>query len=411
MKFTYKAKSNVDKVAEGTIDAPGQAEALDLLWKEGLFPLEIAPCRETGQPVKDTRGRKRMFLKGLPKTVPARQIQIFTQKLSTLIRSRVDLLSALKIVHEQTDHPLIKEVVSALSVMIREGKTLSESLGYYSKVFSPLYVNIIRAGESSGSLNSALEQIGEFQKREEALRNKVSLALAYPAMLLFMGMASVFVLINFVIPRLKPIFDNLGEDIPLMTKIVFHMSEISQRSWAVIAGVVLAAGILTYFYKGNVFLKRILRRGVRFIPIIKKITQNQELAYFSRSMGMLLKSGVPAIKSVATTIPGIEDTNLREGLERSLKKIAAGESLFKSLQDIKGFPSFFTSMIAVGEQSGRLTEIFDELSRSCTQEIETDISLLSALLEPLLILILGLILGALVISILIPLFQLTQMVG
>lgn len=409
MKFTYKAKDKDHKIIDGVLDARNKDEALNALWDQGLFPMDILPVEapRAGASAKP----KKKFASLFGKKITKRHILIFTQQLATLVRAKVELLMALKIVHDHTGHPPLKDIVFKLYSATREGKELSDSLKNFPKQFSPLYINIIKAGETGGTLDAALEQISEFVKREEGLRGKIAAALAYPAILLFVGFGSIFVLINFVIPRLKFMFEGLGSDLPLITRIVLSISEFSNNTWWIIAGVGAFVFCLLYLQKGGPFFKELLNKVKRGTPVINRLTKNQELAYFSRSMGMLLKSGVPALKAMATTIPGIENPQFRQELEGALKRISAGGSLFDSFSRVRNLPDFFTRMVAVGEQSGRLTDIFDELSRSYTEQIESDISILSSLLEPLLILFLGLIMGAIVISILVPMFQITAMVG
>ena len=420
MKFTYKAKSKVDEITEGVIDAPNKDEALNALWEKGLFPIEVTSdsvtpeggeTQGTGQSRETTGARAKINLPFLRKKIKTQHLLVFTQQLATMIRAKVELLTALKIVHDHTDHPAFKDVIFKIYSAVREGKEFSDSLENFPKIFSPLYVNIIKAGETGGTLDTALGQISEFVRREEGLKSKVMAALAYPAILLFVGAGSIFVLINFVVPRLKFMFEGLGSDLPLITRIVLRISEFSNNTWLVVGGLVLVFFLVVYFQKGSPFFREWIRKVKAVTPVIGRITKNQELAYFARSLGMLLKSGVPALKCLATTIPGIQDPKFRKELEAALKKVSAGTSLFDSLDSVTCIPGFFTRMVAVGEQSGRLTDIFAELSRSYTEQVEADIAVLSSLLEPLLILFLGLIMGAIVISILVPMFQITQMAG
>lgn len=399
---------------DGAIDAPSREAALDMLWEQGLFPIEVVgaePIPAEAQQVEEKgKEKKKPVITGRRKKVTTKQIFLFSQKLNTLIRSKVDLLSSLRIVYEQTDHLVMKEMVLKMHNATKEGKVFSESLAEYPNLFSPLYVNIVKAGEVSGALDAALEQICDFMARDESLKSKIAVAFAYPSILLAVGLGSVFVLINFVVPRLSSMFDSLGPDLPLLTKIVLKISELSNESWFIVVGILGVAALALFMKKGGDFFKKTFGKIKRKIPVVRRIVKNQELAFFSRSMGLLLKSGVTLLKSFSTTIPGIDDPAFRAELEGALRKVAAGQSFYQSIDGIKGLPSFYSKMLAVGEQSGRLSEMFEELAQSYTQQIEGDISLLSALLEPLLILFLGLIMGTIVVSILIPMFEITQMV-
>ena len=405
-KFLYKAKKSLDQDLEGTIEAENQDEALNKLVEQGLFPISLEP--QIILPEKIAPRQKTLFI--FRKGITSGDILVFTQKLSTLIRAKVDLLSALRILYEQTEHTRFKEIILAIHNATKEGKAFSESLEKFPNVFPSLYINIIKAGEASGRLDSALEQISEFLSRQQNLKTRVSVALAYPILLVLVGLVSIFVLINFVIPRLKPIFEGLGRELPLITKIILKVSMLSGKIWWIVLGVIAFLILILYHQKGGPFFNHLIRKLKTNLPILKRLAKNQELDLFSRSLSLLLKSGVIALTSLEISISGIEDPKLREELKRVCQDVASGQAISKSMKNLTGLPNFFTKMVAVGEESGRLAEVLDEISRSYLQQIEADIAIITSLIEPLLILVLGGILGGIVLSILLPTFQITQMV-
>ena len=406
-KFNYKAKKGLDDTFEGIIEAANQEEALNKLVEQGLFPTKVEP-QEVAPAQKSVSAKKPRFFN--KKRVTPGDILLFTQKLTTLIRAKVELLSALRILYEQTDNPRFREVIQGMYNATKEGKVFSESLEKFPRHFSPLYVNIVRAGEASGRLDASLEQISDFLYREESLKSKVMVALAYPVLLILVGLASIFILINFVIPRLRPILESMGKGLPLITRIILQISALSSKSWWLIIGGIAFIMLIIYKQKGSAFFKRLARKIKTHTPIVKRLTQNQELDHFSRSLNLLLKGGVTALRSLEISSAGIEDPNLREGLKKACQDVASGRGISKSMENSTSLPNFFTQMIAVGEESGRLTEVLDEISHSYTQQIEADISIIASLLEPILILTLGLVLGTIVLAILLPIFQMTQMV-
>ena len=405
-KFLYKAKHGLDETLAGEIEASNQDEAMQRLMARGLFPISIT---EIASREKKALRRARIRIGG--NKVSAMELLVFIRKLATLTRAKVELLPSLKILYEQTENEKFKAVILDLYNATKEGKHFSESLGRYPEIFSALFVNIIRAGEASGHLDAGLDQISEFMSREESLKSKIMLALAYPALLLVVGMASIFVLINFVIPKLKPIFDGIGrKDLPLITKIILNVSVISHKFWWVALIAIAAAIVFVYYQKGAPYFKSTLIKIKGALPIVRNLDRNQELGHLSRSLGLLLKSGVPALRSLEIITPGIENNRLREELKKVCRDVAQGQTISQSMSLSTGLPTFFVKMVAVGEESGRLSEVLDELSRSYAQQIESDIALLSSLIEPVLILTLGVILGTIVLSILLPTFQVTQMV-
>ncbi len=404
--YYYKAKHGLEETLEGSIEAANQDEALQKLIAKGLFPITI---KESSLSAK--KAAKKFRMKIGPDKIKSGELLTFIRKLATLTRAKVELLSSLKILYEQTENERFKAIVLDLYNATKEGKPFSESLARYPDVFSFILVNIVRAGEASGHLDASLDQIAEFMQREEGLKNKILVALAYPGLLLMVGVVSIFVLINFVIPKLKPIFDSLGaKELPLITKIILNISVISQKSWWIFAIAFAILAVIIYQQKGLPYFKTMAGKLKSSLPIVKNLSVNQELAHFSRSLALLLTSGVPALRSLEIVTPSIENKALKEGLKKVCQQVAAGKTISKSMEESTGLPTFFTKMVAVGEESGRLSEVLTELSRSYTQQIESDIVLVSSLIEPVLILTLGLVLGTIVLSILLPTFQVTQMV-
>lgn len=410
-KFKYKAKKGLNDVVEGTIEAQSHDDVLNKLFDEGLFPISIETFSAKSADKRPGPKSIKTLLRKHRRRINFHQILVFTQKLAILMRAKVELLSSLKIIYEQTENPAFQEIILEIYNATREGKSFSDSLGRFPQIFSSLYVNIVRSGEASGALDSALDQITHFLSRQGALRTKVAVALAYPALLLTVGLASIFVLINFVVPRLKPIFANLGEDLPFITKIVLQISEISNHSWLIIlAGLFIFFSRAAYSAKGKLFLQRLVGNLKIKTPLVKDIIKNQELAIFSQSLSLLLKRGVPALRALEIVTPSINNLKLRKELEQVFQDVAAGGSMSRSIESSTNLPAFFTKMIAVGEESGRLAEVLDEISSSYNQQVEANIAVLNSLLEPALILFLGLILGGIVLAILIPTFQVTQIV-
>ncbi|MDD4899799.1 MAG: type II secretion system F family protein [Candidatus Omnitrophica bacterium] len=405
-KFFYKAKKGLNDVFEGSIEAHSQDEALNKLVAQGLFPVSIGA--NAPQAAAKTKTKKPIII--FKKGIGSNDLLIFAQKLHTLVKARVELLSSLRILYEQTENPAFKEIVLSLYESTRQGKAFSDSLGNYPKIFSPLFINIIKSGEASGKMDFALEQIAEFLQRQESLKTKIRLALAYPALLLMVGAVSIFVLISFVIPKLKPIFAGMGQQLPLITKIILKISSFSSKTWYILVAAVILVVISLYHRKGLPFYAKLIRKIKLRLPVIKRLVRNQELAHFARSLALLLNGGVVALKSLEVATLTIEDPKLKAEMRKVYEAVASGQSIAKSMDEFTSLPKFFIKMIAVGEESGRLGEVLAEILESYNQQIEADIMLISSLLEPILILVLGLILGTIVLAILLPTFQITQMV-
>jgi len=403
-KFNYKAKRGVSEVIEGTLEADNQDGALSILTGQGLFPVSVEELKPKDRSI--TEGRFKKFSKRVSST----ELLNFIQKLTTLIRAKVELLSSLKVLYEQTENARLQAVILELYENIKQGRSFSESLEKFPDYFSALFINIVKAGEASGRLDLSLEQAVEYISREEALKTRVKVALAYPALLLFVGLISIFVLINFVIPKLAPIFTGMGASLPPITQVILWVSDFSRKYWGLTLSACAGLGVFFYFKRGGVFYTAIIRKIRLSVPILKGLTRNQELANFSRSLSLLIKSGVPALRALEIASLSITEKTLKDGLAATCRDVASGQSISKCLKASTSLPGFFVKMIAVGEESGRLAEVLDEVTRSYGQQVEADIALISSIIEPILILGLGLILGTIVLSLLLPIFQVTQMV-
>ena len=405
MRFIYKAKKGLNLTVEGKIEADNREDALAKLAEQRLFPVSVIEESASAKPQQKSAKKKRTA-----KRTSSGEILNFTQKLATLIRAKVELLSSLKILHEQAESQGFQEVISEIYNATKEGKTFSQSLERFPHVFSPLFINVIKAGEASGRLDLALEQIEDFLARQESLKNKIIVAVTYPALLLAIGLASIFVLINFVVPRLKPIFDSFGDKLPFITKVVLEVSSFSSRLWFLVVAAIIVLAVGLYSDKGRSILRKILSQAKTSLPVFNKLTANGELVNFCRAFSLLIRSGVSALRALEIASLSFDTPKMREDLLKVQRDVATGKNISSSMEGNTVLPKFFTKMIAVGEESGRLSDVLDEAAASYTQQVEKDIAIISSLLEPLLILFLGLVLGAVVLAILLPTFMISQMV-
>ncbi|MBL7130559.1 MAG: type II secretion system F family protein [Candidatus Omnitrophica bacterium] len=417
--FKYKAKKGISEVVEGVLVAENKDDAANKLFDQKLFPIEIEPqvsssSAEVVIPKKKKAFNQvglKSFLRRISKNkVSQKDVLLFTQNLATLIRAKVELLAGLKILHEQAEDGFFKEVITKIYNSIESGESFSEALEWFPKNFSPLFISIVKAGEVSGNMEVALSQLTDFMQMRDNLKRKVLGALIYPFILSCVGVMSVFVILNFVIPRLGGIFNELGTSLPIATEIVLKISEITTKSWAwlVIALAIFIWAII--LSKGSKILVVFSQRVVAKLPILKRLVKNQEMVNFSKSFGLLIRSGVPVLQSLETATLSISDLKMHEELDEVAKRIKEGQKLSEAMIGFRSLPGFFIKMVSVGEESGRLEEVLDEVVSSYHQQIDSDIGIITSIIEPVLILVLGLILGAIVITILLPIFQVTQMI-
>jgi len=400
-KYLYKAKKNIKETVEGIIDESSPEAVVERLTNQGLIPVSVV-LQEESVSVPGTAILKPKKIR--KKKISLNNIVVFTRQLHTLIKSRVELLSSLRILKDQEDNLLFRDIIQDLFNNVKDGLSFSQALSKHPEIFSRLYVNIITSGEASGKLDEALGQLCIYLGRIEDLRMKLRQALAYPILMIIVGVISIFVLITFVIPRLSAMFADLEMTLPLPTRILLEMGNFFKVWWpAVIVGLVLFVYlVMRSGGKGKgAFLGQFKYR----IPVVKKLLYKQAIINFATTLSLLLRSGVALLESLRISIPLLDDKRLIQELDVAREKVKAGSSLSGSLQSAKFFSPFLVQMIRVGEEGGRLEGVIGEIANSYAQELESDLKIVSSLIEPLIILLLGIAIGTIVISMLLPIFQ------
>ncbi len=342
----------------------------------------------------------------MQRKIKSADISLFTQQLKSLIKSKVKLLPALNILYEQTNKGAMKEVIHKLYDAVAKGKMFSQSLGEYPHLFPPLYVSIIKTGESVGRLEEALIQISAFMSSQEELKRKIQAALAYPIFMFLMGVVTILVLFTFVIPRLGVIFTDFGENLPLPTKILLQGGKIFSNVWFwVILAVIGLLGFFSFSRRENPQSSATIKQLKMNLPFLGKIMKNEALARFARSLVLLLNGGVSVFEALKVAAPSLDNYQMIKEIEQAREKVISGLSLSDAMHNLRSFPPYFKRMVSVGEKSENLQEVLEELANGYSQQVEIDLKMATSLIEPAIILVLGLILGAVIIAMLLPIFQ------
>lgn len=400
--FVYKAKKGLHEVFNGTIEADDRNAAVTKLSEQGLVAVSVelnSVARKSSLAAKTIKIKK----------LGLKELLVFTQQLKTLIRSKVELLSSLNILYKQADNPALKQVILDLHNTVKDGKTFSEGLSKYPAFFPQLYVNIIKAGEASGRLDEVLAQISGFLQEERDLKMKVTTALAYPAMMILVGVGTIFVLFSFVIPRLVGIFEDFQSILPLPTRILLAISNFMQAWWWAI----IVLGILSFFLyrrQKGVAAGRAIDFFKTRIPLFGELIRKQAIARFAHTLGLLLHSGIPVHQALEIATPTLENKVFIQQLKPVYKDVLSGSTLAGSLKKVSFIPAFIIQMITVGEEGGRLEEVLAEITSAYNQETDTILKVVTSLLEPLVILCLGLVLGLIIMGMLLPIFQINMLV-
>lgn len=393
------------KTVKGYRDADNAKALRGLLRKDGIL-LTLAN-EESGR--KRAKGREIDF-KSFFQRVTTSDVAVMTRQLATLVRAGVPLVESISALVDQVEQEGLVKVLTAVRESLKEGTSFAKSLEQHPKVFPALYVNMVAAGEASGTLESVLERLADFMESQARLRGKVTSALAYPVLMTIIGIVMVSVLMISVVPKVVTIFDNLGQELPWYTNLLIFTSEIVSGYWWLILGLGIVGAYTFRRWKNT---EEGLLQWDRFrlkVPIFGRLNQLVAVARFARTLSTLLASGVPLLKAMDIVKNVLGNALLESVVANAIGSIREGESIADPLKRSGEFPPMVTHMIAIGERSGQLEAMLDNVSRAYESDVETKVATLTSLLEPLMIVILGGVVGFIAMAILMPLVQMNQLV-
>jgi len=404
--FIYKAKKGPDEIVEGDMIADNQDQVVRHLDSLGLIPISIvekgggSPQAQGGQPEQQ---HQKVVVN---RKIRSKDIDAFTWQLASLVKASVPILRALTLITQQTENGALKAVVDDLKKQVKDGKTLSEAMGHYPKIYNNLYLSMVKSGEQGGVLDEVLYKVADHREKEQKMRRKIQSAMAYPMVMLFVGVGTVFVMLTFFMPKFVGIFERMQKELPLPTKLLMSTSNFMSQHWMwFIFGIVF---VFIVFGRARASGKKkfLLDLIKLHTPIVKQFVRDAEIAKFCRTLGMLLKNGLPVYESMALATRTLDNDVLRKQLEVAGKDIVTqGITLSASLRKVKIFPNFAINMIAVGEEGGKLEDSLNGVAEAYEKEVEQTIGIMTSLLEPLLILVIGGIVGFIVFAMLLPIFD------
>lgn len=398
-EFIYQAKKSPQEVVNGVVTADTKMVAIQKIAGMGLFLLRI----DEGTGPKDLfRGRR--------KKVPLKDISNFTRQLSDLLGSGLPIVKALRILERQTGNKSLRGIIASAREACIEGHPLSKALGQYPDIFSDLYVNLIRTGEASGALEEVLKRLADYHDKQLEIQTKTRSALAYPALMSIVGLITILVLLTFVIPKITGMFEDLGQELPMPTRILMSVSgAIKDYGWLILlalsgAGIFLKKTFQTV--KGREVIERLEFR----IPFLGDLILKTETARFAGTLGMLLKNGIPMLESLEIVRETMNHKLMSDAIAKASLKVREGTSLADALHESPLMPPLLVNMIGVGEESGKIDSTLLKLADSYEREADAATKVVMSLLEPVLILALGLVVGFIVISMLLPIFEINFLV-
>ena len=404
--YEYTALDEKGRERKGFIDAAGIAAARQKLREEGVYPVEINQAADK----KDTALTSFLGIK-IWQRVSTKDVSLFTRQLSTLIGAGIPLVPSLSVIIAQTKNQLLKQTLTQIREHINEGNSLTQGMLNFPQIFPPFYVNMVRAGESSGTINLVLERLADFSENQQAMISKIRAALAYPIIMLFVGSAVIFLLMTFVVPKITGIFTDMHQTLPLITIVLIGISNFLKSFWWLIL-ILLAAAIAAFKYMttGTEAGRRMWDSAKLKIPIWGQVNLKIAIARFCRTLATLLQSGVPLLSSMEIVRNVVNNILIGEAISKASKDVEEGKGLSGPLTESGLFPPLVTEMVAVGEQTGTLEKMLNRVATAYETEAQSDIMVMTSLLEPLMILVMGLVVGFIVISILLPIFEMNQLV-
>ncbi len=398
MKLTYHATTRDGKTQEGEIEAKDIAEAVYFLRTKDLIPIAVKQKQEDAI----------LPFLSFFKRQNGNDLVLFTRQLASILTSGLTLMQALNILKEQTQNPNMKETVQGIITDIQEGKTLALAIGKYPNIFSPIYVALIRAGESSGFLDKILERLADNLEKSQKLRATVRSALMYPVIIVILMIVVMSIMMIFVVPQLTSLYENLNIQLPFTTRVVVGISNLTINYWPfVIGGIVL----LIFAYKrwtatesGKLLRDELFLR----IPIFGNISQLSILTEFARTLGLLVGAGTLVVQSLNESADVAGNFVYRNAIVDIAKRVEKGISVGDALSTYIIFPPILVQMVKIGEQTGKLDESLLKVSEYFEREVEGKVKGLTTALEPFIMVVLGVAVAFLIISIITPIYNLTS---
>lgn len=398
-KFLYKAKDGRKQLMEGILEAETERGALSKLSQMGYFPLSIQ--KEEAGPQRQASSRSFSIFTGIRR----RDITFFTRQLSDLLEAGLTLMRALNVIQDQTENPRLQEILGDIVSHVRDGKSFSDALAVYPKVFPPIYVSMVRSGEVGGILGGVLARLADFSEKEEELQGKVRAAMAYPALICLVGMGTVAVLLIFVVPKLVLLFQDVGQVLPLPTQILIAVSNGVAKYWWVALLIAALGGFL-----GR---RQSLPQGARLaidriklrLPVWGSLIKKVEIARFARSLATLLSHGVPILQAMQSVYQATGNEMLKGELQKIGDQLRGGTTLSQGMRQSRIFPNLVINMVSVGEEAGSLDRSLIKIADTYEREADRAMKMMTALVEPVMILVMGSVVGFIVVSMLLPIFQ------
>ncbi|MBB5233170.1 type II secretion system F family protein [Deinococcus budaensis] len=396
--YEYRVRDRSGKVLKSSMEAETLAQVRDALRAKNMMIVEIKPPK--------TGLNADIKIPGLSDRPPGlKQVAVFSKQLATLINAGVPLVQSLAILQKQIESKAFQAIIKAVRVDVEGGTPLSEALVKHPKVFNRLYINLVRAGETSGTLDSILERIAAFQEKELALRGKIKSAMTYPVVVLVFALGITYFLLTTIVPQFASILSQLNAPLPFITRMLMAVSDFLKSSGLLIF-VFMAILVFAYRWTYKTPKGRHVIDDVKLrLPVFGNLLQKSAISSFARTFGLLISSGVNIIESLEITKGTANNAIVEDTIENAKNVVMVGDPLSGSLATSKVFPPMVVSMISIGEETGALDSMLGKVGDFYDREVDEAVDSLTAAIEPLMIVFLGGIVGTIVAGMFLPMFS------
>ncbi len=402
MKYTFKAKAGDGSLKAGTIDAPSHDEAVALLQKGGLLPISLV--QQSGKGTLSSR------IEQATSKVGMKDLLLFYREFSTLTGAKVPIATALDTIQAQTTHPVLSAVVKQVSTDVEDGLPISEAFAKHPKIFSELAINMIKAGEISGNLEGSIKYVTTTTEQNYQLTSKVRGALMYPAFVVSVAGVIGFLVVAFILPKLTSVFKDLDVDLPWYTQIMIGLGDFMKVYWWVVLIGIIVVIVSSIFYLRSPRGKMEWDQAKLKIPVIGELFRYVYLTRFAENLSVLIAGGIPIVRALQIIADVVDNHTYKKIILKAAQNVKVGGEIHTEFFKYEEVPPMVARMIKVGEETGRLGDILSDVANFYRGEVDQITRNLSSLIEPILIVVLGIGVGVLVISVLMPIYNITALI-
>ncbi len=411
--YEYRGLTTAGKATNGLLDADSPRALKDRLRREGVFLSEYVETKQgstrRGAGGKKAKGSREVSFGKLFEKVKILEVSEVTRQLATLVRAGIPVVDSIGAISEQLENPLFKRVLSEVRRAVNEGSSLANAMKKHPKVFSTLYVNMVAAGEQSGTLDIVFERLADFTEGQVRLRSKLMGAMMYPCIMIGLGFVIVAMMMLFVVPQIQELFDQMGGELPLITRILIGASEFFQSYWWL-----MGIGMAVFIWWFNKW--RVSEKGkpkfdawLLRVPIFGPLIRMVNVTRFARTLSTLLESGVPILNALSIVRSIMGNQVIADVIEEAREAVKEGHSIAEPLKRSGQFPPMVVHMIAVGEKSGELETMLTNVAESYEMQVESKVTQLTSILEPLMIVVMGVGVAFMVFAIIMPMLEMNKL--